>query len=72
MNAVDPEQFFLNVKQVATRYGVSTDTIWRWKNQGEFPRPVKVSNGCTRWRLADLIAHEATLQACFLTEFAFG
>ncbi|HHX90000.1 MAG TPA: AlpA family phage regulatory protein [Paracoccus sp.] len=55
---------FLSVDQVAERYGVSTDSIWRWKREGKFPAPVRVGSGITRWRLADLIEHESTLQAC--------
>lgn len=58
---------FLTVEQVATRFGVSTDTIWRWKRMGGFPRAVKVGPGTTRWRLADIEAHERSLQCCFTT-----
>lgn len=56
---------YLSVGQVAERYGVSTDSIWRWKRQGEFPAPVRVGPNCTRWRVSDLIEHESQLQACF-------
>lgn len=61
------ENLFLSVKQVATRYGVSTHTIWRWKREKRFPAPVSIGTGCTRWRLSDLIEHEATLRTCFAT-----
>jgi predicted DNA-binding transcriptional regulator AlpA len=61
---LNPEIFFLNVAQVARRYSVSTDTIWRWSNTGDLPRPVKIG-GSTRWRLSDLIEHEGTLKSCF-------
>lgn len=60
---------FLTVEQVAGRFGVSTDTIWRWKRNGEFPKAVKVSRGTTRWRLADIEEHERGLQCCFATSF---
>ncbi|WCR05415.1 AlpA family phage regulatory protein [Paracoccus saliphilus] len=56
----------MTVEQVAERYNVSTDSIWRWKRQGNFPRPVRVGGNCTRWRLDDLIEHESTLPACFI------
>ncbi|PHQ66899.1 MAG: AlpA family transcriptional regulator [Paracoccus sp.] len=62
---------FLTVEQVAARYGVSTDTIWRWKRVGEFPKAVKVGPGATRWRVSDLLEFEATLQACFATDANF-
>ncbi|MES2334277.1 MAG: AlpA family phage regulatory protein [Pseudomonadota bacterium] len=56
---------FLTVDQVANRYGVSTDSIWRWKRDGVFPAPVRVGPNCTRWREADVLEHESQLQACF-------
>ena len=59
------ENPYLNVDQVAERYGVSTDSIWRWKRNGDFPAPVRVGPNCTRWRMADLLEHESQLQACF-------
>ena len=62
---VSLENLFLTDKQVADRYAVSTDSIWRWKRQGKFPAPVRVGPNCTRWRMADLHEHERQLQACF-------
>lgn len=59
------ETLFLTVDQVASRYGVSTDSIWRWKRQGNFPAPVRVGPNCTRWRAADVLEHESQLEACF-------
>jgi predicted DNA-binding transcriptional regulator AlpA len=44
---------FLNVKEVARRYGVSTRHIWRMCDVGDLPRPLKLGNAC-RWALADL------------------
>ncbi len=61
MNHIDsPENFFLNVAQVAKRYEVSTDTIWRWARQDDLPSPVKVGPNVTRWRLSDLLDHEGS------------
>lgn len=60
------ENTFLTVEQVAKRYGVSTDSIWRWKRNGDLPAPVRVGPNCTRWRLSDLIEHESQLTACFV------
>lgn len=39
---------------VAIRYGVSRATVWRWTQHNKFPSPVRLSPGCTRWRLADI------------------
>jgi len=51
---------FLNDKQLAARWGVGRVTIWRWaRTYPEFPAPVSLSPGCTRWRLADVEAWEA-------------
>ncbi|MFD2173373.1 helix-turn-helix transcriptional regulator [Rhodobacter lacus] len=60
-------EVYLKVDEVAARYGVSIDTIYRWKRNGDFPKARKVGPGVTRWRLSDLIEHEANMQACFAT-----
>lgn len=53
---------FLNVHGVAARYGVSVPTIWRWlKNGMGLPAPIHLSNGTTRWRIADLDAFDDAL-----------
>lgn len=50
-----PYSLFLSDQEVAVRYSVSRPTIWRWvKTQFDFPAPVKVTEGTTRWRLDDL------------------
>ena len=51
---------YLSVAQVAARYGVHRTTPWRWaKTDPNFPKPVSLMPGCTRWKLADLEAWEA-------------
>ena len=45
--------------QLASRYSVSRATIWRWAQFGKFPKPIKLSPGCTRWKLSDVEAWEA-------------
>lgn len=65
------ESLFLTVVQVAGRYGVSPDSIWRWKRDGEFPLPVRIGTGTTRWRLTDLIEYDGMLKCCFMTDAAF-
>jgi prophage regulatory protein len=57
------DQAFLSDIDVGARYGVSRETPWRWaKNRPGFPGPMKISPNCTRWRLSDILAFEATLQ----------
>lgn len=58
--ALDTKQSetFLSDNQLAKRYDVSRVTPWRWSSQGKFPKPVKLSPGCTRWRLSDILEWE--------------
>lgn len=54
------DERFLSVRDVASRYAVSVATIWRHTNENpSFPKPVKILNGSTRWRISDLCAYEA-------------
>ncbi len=52
---------YLRDSEVAHRYGVSRQTVWRWAAQGTLPEPIKLSQGVTRWQLSDLRAHEISL-----------
>ncbi len=50
---------YLSDSQIAARYGVSRQSVWRWaSNDPKFPTPIKLSAGCTRWKLSDLEAWE--------------
>jgi prophage regulatory protein len=40
---------YLSDKQNAQKYGVHRTTIWRWVKNGDFPKPITLSPGCTRW-----------------------
>ncbi len=52
---------FLTAGMVRERYGVSDMWLHRKMKAGLFPKPVRLANGRLRhWRLADLIAWEAT------------
>jgi predicted DNA-binding transcriptional regulator AlpA len=58
----DAGECFLSDLDVAKRYGVSRPTVWRWrKTNPDFPDPVLISPGTTRWKLSDLLAFEARL-----------
>ena len=51
---------FLADKQIAARYGVTRQAIWGWtRDDPTFPKPIKLSPGCTRWKLAEIEAWEA-------------
>lgn len=45
---------FLSDKQIASRYSVARSTIWRWVKTSDFPAPLKLATGCSRWRMADV------------------
>ncbi|MCE6957594.1 helix-turn-helix domain-containing protein [Cereibacter sphaeroides] len=62
---MNPSNSYLSAQQVAERFSVSTDTIYRWRRDGRFPAPVRLSPGTTRWRLSDIIEFEESLEACF-------
>jgi len=54
------EMIYLSDKQVAARYAVDRAAIWRWcKADADFPAPVKLTPGTTRWCLLELEAWEA-------------
>ena len=53
------DQQYLSDKLLSTRYNVSRATIWRWVREGTFPSPVKLTQGCTRWRSIDILEWEA-------------
>ncbi len=39
----------LRIWQVVEKVGLSAPTIWRLCSSGEFPKPIKISKGCTGW-----------------------
>jgi prophage regulatory protein len=66
-SSTSAQPVYLDVTQVAARLSVSTDTIWRWKREGRFPKARKLSARVTRWLLADIEAWEAGQTMCFAT-----
>jgi predicted DNA-binding transcriptional regulator AlpA len=43
------EQLYLSVADLATRYSVSTRTIWRWVAEGHLPQPEQLPGNVRRW-----------------------
>ena len=64
------ESLYLTVAQVAKRFGISADTVWRWTRDGAFPKPWKMGPNTTRWHLSEVEEHESRLSTCFV-EAAF-
>ena len=50
---------FFSDKQLSLKYGVGRSSIWRWVQKGKFPKPIKLSPGCARWKLSDIEKWEA-------------
>ncbi len=51
---------YINDKGLAARYGTHRTWAWRLaKEDPTFPKPVKLSAGCTRWVLSEVEAWEA-------------
>ena len=50
---------YLSDAQVAARYSVSRQTVWRWVKGGILPEPVSFSPGCTRWNAEELDKRDA-------------
>lgn len=51
-----PTMLFLSDRQIAERFGIARQTIWRWAQAGNFPQPVKLGPCVTRWKAADVDA----------------
>lgn len=50
---------FISDKQFAERYGLTRQWVWKQvKRDASFPRPIKFTDGCTRFDLDDVIAYE--------------
>lgn len=56
---MDTADQFVSDLFLAERYSVHRVTIWRWVREGRFPSPIKLTPGCSRWRMADVERHEA-------------
>ena len=48
------EPIWVNDKKLANYFDVSRATIWRWVKTGKLPQPVRITPGCSRWRLSEV------------------
>jgi prophage regulatory protein len=46
-------EYYLSDRQLAERFSVSRQTIWRWTRQGVLPAPVHIGPAA-RWRHSDI------------------
>lgn len=58
-----PGDKYLSDTDLAARYAVHRATPWRWAAAGNFPKPVQLSPGCTRWVAAEVEAHDVARAA---------
>lgn len=56
---MDNVHIYLTDREAGIRYSVHRNTIHRWAREGRFPKPVRLGENCTRWRLTDLERWEA-------------
>tara|TARA_R110002072_G_scaffold244646_1_gene403981 strand:- start:787 stop:972 length:186 start_codon:yes stop_codon:yes gene_type:complete len=51
---------YLSDTDLAKRYNIARPTVWRWhREQAAFPRAIRLTAGCTRWKLSEIEAWEA-------------
>jgi prophage regulatory protein len=58
-----PASRYLSDHDLARHYNVNKATVWRWAVRGILPSPVKISDGCTRWRADEIAARDAERDA---------
>lgn len=57
------DALYIPVDQVAARFSVSIDTIWRWCRKGIFPKPYHPGGSAARWKIAEIEEYESSMQA---------
>lgn len=51
---------YLTDTDLAKRYNIARPTVWRWhREQQNFPRAIRLTPGCTRWKLSEIEKWEA-------------
>jgi predicted DNA-binding transcriptional regulator AlpA len=57
------KEVYISDVELGERYSVHRMTIWRWlKSDPYFPKPLKLSGGCSRWKLSEIDQWETTLR----------
>ena len=54
---------YVSDKFCSNRYEISRQTWWRWVREGLAPKPYRFTSQCTRWKLSDIEAWEASQEA---------
>ncbi len=51
----------LDVKQVAELLNIGVSTVWALVKEGRFPKPIRLTSRCSRWKRSDVVAWSKTL-----------
>lgn len=51
-----PDSAFIKQPQILQVVPISASSLWRWVRDGMFPRPIKLSEHCSVWRVQDVRA----------------
>jgi len=43
------QQKYFSDRDIAKRFGISRNTVWRWAREGRLPPPTKIGPNCSRW-----------------------
>lgn len=49
-----PESGYMRPAQVMRHFQISESTLWNWVKKGKFPKPDRLSDGVTRFDVAEL------------------
>ena len=52
-------QKFFSAQDLASRYGVSKQTVWYWLRIGKLNKPIKLGANSTRWTIETIEQFEA-------------
>ena len=55
----DSSPGFIRLRDLVKRVPVAKSTVWKWVEDGKFPRPIKLSQGVTAWSIAAIERWEA-------------
>lgn len=58
-----PATGYASAKTLAGMLETTPATIWRWSKKGRLPKPVKLGEGTTRWKIEEVNEALAKLAA---------
>lgn len=58
-----PDSAFIQSTTLAALFQTSGTTIWRWTKDGKLPKPHKLGENTTRWKVGEVRAAIAKLAA---------